>query len=184
MRKRIGEFLVEKGLLSASQVSQILEHSQKTGLRFGEAGIELGFLTRDKLVQVFGPGYSFDFFHVDVRYFPKATQDLLPVDLMLKRGVLPLGSKAERSWFRTRQVLNLGMLDPGGPAAAKAIEEVRQAAQGKLGPGTLTVRPFLVLADQFIEVMGQVYGMTETRIRDQAAGHLEPTLAMFVGEPG
>ena len=57
MPKAIGQFLVERGVLNQIQVEQILEFSKKTGLRFGEAGLELGLLSYQTLEKVFGPNY-------------------------------------------------------------------------------------------------------------------------------
>jgi hypothetical protein len=178
MRKRIGEFLVEKGVLTPTQVELILKHGHETGLRFGEAAMDLGVLTREQMIDVFGPSFAVDFFHVDAEYFPKITQDLLPVETMVRLGVLPLGFKTEKKWFRTRRLLNLGVLDPERKEAAG---EALRAAAAKPGVGEVQgTKVFLVLADQFLQVLARVYQVDEARLRAMDPAAVDPTLMMFL----
>ena len=109
---RIGEFLVSKKILTPQQVDRILEYSKMRGLRFGEAGLELGYLSREAFIQVFGPNFEVDFFHLNPNYFPELTKDLIPLEMVLRYGVLPLGFKSEFGFFRRRKHVNLGFLSP------------------------------------------------------------------------
>jgi hypothetical protein len=52
--ERIGEVLVKIGALTPSQSEQCREHAVASNLRFGEAVVELGFLTREKLFGLLG----------------------------------------------------------------------------------------------------------------------------------
>lgn len=171
--KRIGEYLVERKVLTPSEVEQVLEYGRREGLRFGEAGTKLGLLSEESLVKVFGKNYRVDFFHLDARYFPRQTQALISIESVLRYGVLPLGVKT-RGLFGKRKVLNLGMLDPG---RLDAVAAVQREAQGVSG-----TQVFLVLADQFLEVLRSVYGLTEAQIAAKAQAELDPTLTLFLDE--
>jgi hypothetical protein len=46
-RQRIGTILVQAGHLTLETAERILKLQHQTGLRFGEAGIQLGLLTQD-----------------------------------------------------------------------------------------------------------------------------------------
>jgi hypothetical protein len=178
MRKRIGEFLVEKGVLTPGQVNQILKYGQDNGLRFGEAGQELGILTREQLISVFGPSFAIDFFHLDSKYYPEVTRDLFAPEMLVRLGMLPLGFKTEKKLFRTQKVLNLGLLDP---SRRDAVDEAMRAAVTKLGDGQVQgVKVFLVLADQFLSVLSRVYGMDDAELRGRDASQVDGTLAMFL----
>lgn len=48
--KSIGDIIAEANNLSAGQVSQVLAHQQKTGLKFGEAAVALGFIKREDVL--------------------------------------------------------------------------------------------------------------------------------------
>lgn len=174
MRKRIGEFLVEKKVLTPAQVEEILQYAKSKNLRFGDAGLELGILTEEKLVAVFGKSHKTDFFHIEAKYFPKQTKDVIPLPLLLKNGVLPLGSKIERKIFRSRKLLNLGLLDP---SESSKIDEVwsylktsRQEFDG--------VKAYLILADQMLDVLEEVYGVTENQL--EKTPDLDSTLKIHV----
>lgn len=173
-RLRIGEFLVEKGVLTRQDVETILRYARTSGLRFGEAGIEMGLIKREALIRVFGPSYKTDFFHLNPAYFPQVTKDLFPVDVILRHGVLPLAHKTERRFiFGTRKRLNVGMLDPASKEALAAVE--------KLTAGQFDgIKIFLVLADQFLEVVRQVYGVSPDQLRRKGADELSDRLQMFL----
>ena len=51
-KKRLGEYLVEKGLVNNDQVQKALEEQKKAGARLGQTLIELGFLKEDELIVV------------------------------------------------------------------------------------------------------------------------------------
>ncbi len=178
MRKRIGEFLADKGMLTVAQVQEILNYSQKTGLRFGDAAVEMGILTRERLIQVFGPSFGVDFFHLDPLYFPKITQDLMPVDLLVRYGALPLGFKTEHRFFKSRKLLNLGLLDP---SRAEAVEEVMKAATARYGASTIHgVKVFLILADQFLTVLKHSYGLENKQLLARPESDLDDTLTLYL----
>jgi hypothetical protein len=178
MQKKIGEFLLEQGLLTEGQRDEILKYSQRTGIRFGDAGMQLGFITRSQLIDLFGPNYRIDFFSLDPRYFPQVTRDLLDTDLMLRFGALPLGYKTEFKLFRSRKMLNVGLLNPSRTDVLPGIEH---AVQQKLGPGKVKgIKPFLVLADQYLAILSAVYGISEDSLRQLEPARLDPTLSMFL----
>lgn len=182
MRKRIGEFLVEKGVLNPGQVDQVVEYAQRNGLRFGRAAVEMGLITDAQLIRIFGPRYTIDFFHLDPRYFPEATRDLLTPEQMIQYGAVPLGFKTGYRLFRSHKMLNMGFLNP---ARTEAITEVERAAKARLGENSFRgLKIFLVLSDQFLDVLEKVYGVSEADIRSRDASRVDDTLQMFLEKAG
>jgi hypothetical protein len=54
MAERIGEFLVGIGVLSASQVTTVINHQKKGAERlFGEIAMELGYLANNEPIDKF-----------------------------------------------------------------------------------------------------------------------------------
>ena len=49
-RKRIGEVLVERGLITEAQLSEVLQEQSLTGKRIGELIVEKGWITEDQLL--------------------------------------------------------------------------------------------------------------------------------------
>jgi hypothetical protein len=181
MTKRIGEFLMDRGILDSKQVQEILEYSKKTGLKFGEAGLKLQILAPERLIELFGPGYRTDFFFVTPERFPEETRTVIPPELILSAGALPLGWTEERKLLRTRKLLNLGMLNPQRGEAIRAVEAWLSQLQPELK--VAGVRPFLILPDQFLEILVSKYQMTEATIRDRGAAALDPLLCQFLELP-
>lgn len=178
MRKRIGDLLLEKGLINESQVQQVLNHSKSSGLRFGEAAMDLGLISLEQVIELFGPNYAVDFFHLDPEYFPENTKNLLTPEQMVRLGVVPLGFKTEGGLFRKRRVLNIGMVNP---ANSNALMEVENLARARLAKGEIQgTRPYLVLADQFIELLKTVYKMDVDQLRAQPPHSKDETLALFL----
>ena len=104
-RLRIGDFLVQEGVLTPAQVHVVLEHAQRTGLRFGEASIDSGVLNESQLIEIFGPLFWVDYFHLDPTYFPQATQSWFTQEQILRSGAVPLGVKEEGGFLRTKKIL-------------------------------------------------------------------------------
>lgn len=177
--KRIGEFLVEKGILSLAEVDQILNYSRKNGLRFGEAALELGFLTPEKLIRVLGPDYRINFFYLHPDRFPKDTLKLFTVDEVLRYGVLPLGFKKKFRWFRRpTELLNIGLLNPGNP---KRLDELDEIVRSRIkGDKYQRIQVFLILADQFLGVLRSVYGLKVEDLESKPESELDPTLTLFL----
>ncbi len=172
---RIGEFLVQKKLLSVTDIEPILKHSERTGLRFGDAALEMGLLRREQLIEVFGPDFRTDFFHVESRHFPALTREWLTPEQLIVWGVLPLGVKSRSRWgIFSEAVLNLGMLSP-------SRSEVVAAVKNTVKEKAADVKPYLVLFDEYLEVMNGVYGWTPERIRSLGRTRIDPTLALFLG---
>lgn len=57
--RRIGDILLDAGLVDAKAIDRILAHAQRKGQKFGEAAVQLGILRRDELRRVLA--YQFDY---------------------------------------------------------------------------------------------------------------------------
>lgn len=177
MGLKIGEFLVERGLLTPEQVKQILEYSQRTGLRFGDAGIQLNLLTPKRLAR------NVPFFNLNPDYFPEGTRGVLSVDSVLKLGALPLGIKEEKRWFRPAQtVLNIGLIDPWKRGIIDEVEAAVTPELRRMHPH-LYIKLYLVLADQFLDTVKKAYGVGPSEISQRPAQELDPSL-IFCLEAG
>jgi hypothetical protein len=189
---RVGEFLVDRGLLTPTQVDRILDHGKKRGLRFGESAIDLGILTKDQLYRVFGPSNETDFFALDPKFYPETTKGLFDVDTMLKFGMLPIGVGTEPGFLKTRKVLNLGILDPNrkdsldfAEAKLKEIQAQADHSLRKALGSAQGIKVFLILTDQFLGILRSAHGVTEDTIRGKDAAVLDPTIVMYLdGIPG
>ncbi len=172
-RKRIGEFMQEKGLIHGDWIPTILEHAKKTEVRFGEAAVALGYVTEKQLRQVLvQPFKNQILFHLTPAFFPQVTHDLLPIDVIIREGVLPLGYKSEFHWFRTRKRLNLGVLNlekGSGEAWVRANVDTVKA-----------FKTFQILPEEFLQTLELCYGVDRRTLLDMSADQIDVNLALYL----
>lgn len=180
-KKRIGEFLVERGVIEPSQVTQILNHSEKSGLRFIKAGLELDILDRNKLIQAFAPNTKAKWFNVDPKHLTQAPKNIISPQNMVRFGAVPLGFKKEQRFLRAsrRKHLVLGLLDPINEK--QALEYFRsELSDPGLKRDLDRAVSYLVLVDQFLELLESTFKVGEAEIRSYPPDEVCPTLRDFL----
>jgi hypothetical protein len=172
-RKRIGEFMMEKGLLHREWIQPILDHSKAKGIRFGEAAVAMGFVTEKELRQVLVQPYKDQFiFHLDPNFFPRVTQDLIAVEDVVRYGVLPLGFKREFKWFKPVARLNLGLLNV---ERRETLEWVRAHAGN-----VKAFKTFQVLPDEFLQTLELCYGVGRSTLLEWGADQIDNNLMLYL----
>ncbi|MCY0996249.1 DUF4388 domain-containing protein [Myxococcus sp. MISCRS1] len=99
MAKKLGERLIEAGLVNAGAVEQALEHQKITGHKLGDCLVELGLLQEAALLRFLAAEFQTRFVSADKLAKAKiATEvlDRLPVRLAEAQNVLPLAVDPDR----------------------------------------------------------------------------------------
>jgi hypothetical protein len=109
------------------------------------------------LRKIFSP--KFKLFELDAKYFPEATQSLIPVEWVLRHGALPLGMKQNK--------LNVGFLDPYSSTDFAAIQGLLNKKQ---------VQRFEIKAEQLLVVLNARYGISMDAIQSMASKDLHPKI--------
>lgn len=178
MRKRIGDIFVEKKLLTPAQLTEALEYARADRLRLGDAAVKLGFIQPEALVEIFGPSNKFDFFYLDANHFPAVTQSLLDPAAIVEFGALPLGFKTEQRLFRTKRLLNIGLLSP--ERADKIVPELDRLARKKGGAEAFQdIKIYLILAEQLVEVLAKKYAFPEASLK-AFEGDMDERLILYL----
>lgn len=103
-RKRIGEVLIDQGLLTEEQLHLGLEEQKRTKKLLGKCLVGLGFISEDKLIDVLSA--QLDIQHVVLENFvfsPKLIK-ALPEEMVRKYKIIPL--------FENKGVITVAMADP------------------------------------------------------------------------
>jgi MSHA biogenesis protein MshE len=113
LRKRLGDLLVEEGIITEEQVTQALSAQQQTGRKLGDTLIQLGFLSEHQMLEFLSqqldlPLIDLSRFQVDV----EAVQ-LLPEVHARRLRALVIGQSAD--------TLNVAMSDPADLFAQESI---------------------------------------------------------------
>ena len=113
-RKRLGEMLVDQGVITGDQLTDVLTRQKlEKGTRMGRLLVDLGFCTEAQICEVVADQLRIpaaDMVAVDV---PNEVLALVSRELAIKHGCLP--------WFVEGRDLYLIMADPTNVAAADAI---------------------------------------------------------------
>jgi general secretion pathway protein E len=148
-RKRIGEILVETGVVSAAVVDQALAVQQSEGGMLGEILVKAHACTEDAILRALGVQLGMPF----LADFPLAEIDTelaakVPIGFSKQHRVMPLRQEGEAVLVATADPLDVGALD-----------DVR----AMLGTGIV---PVLLPGAKLMETVNHVYG------RKQDAGNL------------
>jgi len=118
MKKRLGEILMERGLIDADQLNSALAHQRQWGMRLGTALVAKGFVAEGMLTRVLSESLGIPMVDLSrVVVDPKALA-LVSRRTCETHDVLPLGVKEQPNG---RRILLLAMADP---LNATVIDEI------------------------------------------------------------
>jgi len=143
-RKRLGELLLEEGLVTREQIEQALETQRRTGQRLGRVLVELGMVSDWQVADVLARHYNFKRAELDKITVPKDVLRLVPEELIERYEVFPLGVSGG--------VLQLAMTDP---LNVYAIDDIARLTG-------LRVEPFLVTTGEWRRARQRHFDVAET----------------------
>ncbi len=118
MAKRIGERLIEAGLVSAEAVEQALSHQKITGYKLGDCLVELGLMAEGALLRFLAAEFKTRFVSAEKLAAAKISTEVLdkvPVRMAEKQDFLPIAYDPEN------RVLSIVMAEPQNEALVKEI---------------------------------------------------------------
>lgn len=121
--KRLGDLLLNIGLITQEQLDQALETQKETKKRLGTVLIESGFLTEHQLIEALELQLGIEFVDLSKTVVPPEMAQILSRNIAKKYGVVPVRLD--------RDTLYLAMSDP---LNFVAIEEVKTATRKKVVP--------------------------------------------------
>jgi len=105
LAKKIGELLVQEGLVTIDQLNRALDEQQQSGERIGEALVKLGMVGEDTLLEFIARQFHCPQVNLSKLNIPKEVAALIPLDIMHKYQAIPFGIMGN--------TLNVAMADPG-----------------------------------------------------------------------
>jgi hypothetical protein len=129
MKKRLGELLVERGVIDVDQLNAALSHQRQWGTRLGTALVAKGFLAEGTLTQILSEHMSIPL--VDLSKVVPEPRALAAVNRRLceQHDVLPLSIKEHPT--SRRKTLVLAMADPMNAAV---LDEIGFAVDAAVQP--------------------------------------------------
>lgn len=113
-KRRLGDTLVETGIISSEQLQTALEEHKKSGEKLGEAIVRLGFCTKDQMIETLSTQMGFPFIRLERQVIDPKVIQLISEDMARRYKLIPI--------FKTNNRLNLAMADPLDYFAIDEIE--------------------------------------------------------------
>ena len=117
-RLRLGEALVNNGLITSEQLEDALLHQSQRGHKklLGEVVVELNFVSEDQVMEVLAESYGLPFVTETAKIADPKIVEILPRDFLEEHHVLPL--------FLVRGVLTVAVAEPANLFLVEEIERL------------------------------------------------------------
>lgn len=121
--KRLGEMLVDEGVLSEAEVEKAIELQKNSGKRLGAVLLENHFIDETQLIEVLRLQLGIDFVDLNKKRIDPYMAEIVPKNIAQQYQVVP--------FERNNGVISLAMEDP---LNFKALEMVKQITKEKIVP--------------------------------------------------
>ncbi len=155
MVRRLGEMLLEAGLITREQLERALDHQKNTGKRIGACLIELGFITEEDLADFLSKKHGVP--TINLRHFeidPSVIR-LLPGELCRRYMLIPVSKQGA--------VLTVAMTDP---TDLEAITQVEFATNYKVEP---VIAPETMIEEALKKYYGSAHAIDLAKAAAEAA---------------
>ena len=136
---KLGEILLEQGLISEDMLAQALEEQQKDGKRIGSTLMKLGFVKEEELLKALSKHFGIESVDLREHELDESLLKLIPSEIAGKYLVVPVN--------RFGHTITLAMINPGDVAAVEDI----QFATG------FEVVPVVASEDAILEIVREHY---------------------------
>ena len=116
--KRLGEVLLERGVINYKQLEQALAHQKEHGGLMGQTLIQLGFVTEEDVALALTAQYGFPYLPLENYEIDVALTEVIPHELAVRYCLIPID--------RIGNALTLAMADPSNVTAIEKIELMTQ----------------------------------------------------------
>ena len=161
--KKIGELLVDAGLITLSQLEEALNVSQKTGARLGRTLVNMGAVTEEGIARALAQQFNIPYISLSGIIIDPQIVRLIPEMLARRYKVIPFAKEGSN--------LKVAMVDP---LNVFAIDDLKKASNCQIFPSVVTETEIQNAIDQH-------YGMTGSL--NEIAKRLEGTeIELLKGE--
>lgn len=137
--KRLGEMLVDAGVLTEEQIDKAVEMQKGTGKRLGAVLLENGFINETQLIEVLRMQLGIDFIDLNKTKIDPYMAEIVPKNIAAQYHVVPVRKE--------NGTLLLAMEDP---LNFQALEMVKQVTRDK-------VQPYIAYSDAIERAISVLY---------------------------
>ncbi|NPV28055.1 MAG: Flp pilus assembly complex ATPase component TadA [Firmicutes bacterium] len=123
-RRRLGEFLVSKGVLTREALGAALKAQRATGKKLGEVLVSLGFLEESRLASLLAEFFGLPLFSRDEIKLAPELPSLVPRQLAFRHSIVPVALKNGELFIACTQPVSSTVLENLGRVTGKRIQLV------------------------------------------------------------
>ena len=139
-RARLGDLLVERGLVSEKDVARAVEAQARTGRRLGDLLLESKAIAEHDMLAVLAEQMAIPFVRLRTGLYDPKVVGLLSRETARRLNVVPL--------FKVRGVIHLGICDPHSIPSLDAVEELTRCK----------VKPVLACTEDITRIVNEADG--------------------------
>src|SRR5512138_2609670 len=113
VKKRLGEMLMEAGVIGETQLKAALGHQRQWGVRIGQALVDLKLATEADIVRALAQKYGFEVARLEglEPYALDQAVALLPRDFAIRHNVFPMAADTASLTVAMSDPTNLALVD-------------------------------------------------------------------------
>jgi type IV pilus assembly protein PilB len=157
-KKKIGDVLVEKGLLTPGQLKEGLEHQKATGKRLGEALIDLDLVSEDQMAEAISDRLGIPKISLKSLVIDPAVIQTVNVDIARRYTLIPI--------FNIGGTLTLAMADP---LNVIAIDEIKYLTGKEVNRAVASVSEIRTAIDEYYSVADSLNQILSVREQETDA---------------
>ena len=146
-KKRIGDILVEEGILTEEQIEEALKAAKAENKKIGEAITDLGFASEQDIAEALSSQLGFEYVNLSTVHIPDNVLSLINESVLRKHLMIPYAFVPN-----TINQVKVAMVDP---MDMSAIDDFSIVTNLLVVPSVATTRDILIALDRY-------YGDTET----------------------
>lgn len=116
--KMIGEILLERELVSPTQISSIA--NTKSNRLFGEKAVDLGFISEENLIDILSEIYRVEIINLEFLYIKKETLNILKIQTVINYHAI--------TFYEDEKLVKVAISDPGNIIA---IDKIRSEIKNR-----------------------------------------------------
>ncbi len=110
--RRLGEYLLAEGLLSATQLDEAVEYQCIYGGKLGTSLIELGLVTEDQLAKILSQQLKLHYIKPELLMdVTESLLSIIPKEVALKNKIVPYHRDGKKLYVAMNEVSNLANID-------------------------------------------------------------------------
>ncbi len=138
---RLGEALVNDGLITEEQLAKALEMQKGSGRKLGETLIDAGVVTEDQIAQVLSKQLGYENVNLQNIAIPQDVLDLVAPSVLKKNKVIPIEISPDNM-----NILRVAMADPMDMVA---MDDISIITGLQVEPVVATARSVMLAIDRF-----------------------------------